>query len=77
MPFPSLDLLDGTKAAIAAMGFETLTEIQARAIPPLMRGQDVLAQADGSGKTLCSSCRRSSCSRAQWLPRNGTGGRSP
>ena len=35
------------------MKFDTLTEIQARSIPPLLRGQDVLAQAKtGSGKTL-------------------------
>ena len=35
------------------MKFTTLTEIQARSIPPLLRGHDVLAQAKtGSGKTL-------------------------
>ena len=75
MPFSSLDLLDGTKAALAAMGFETLTEIQARAIPPLMRGQDVLAQAKtGSGKTLAFLVPSVELlARAQWLPRNGTG----
>ena len=75
VPFSSLDLLDGTKAAIAAMGFETLTEIQARAIPPLMRGQDVLAQAKtGSGKTLAFLVPSVELlARAQWLPRNGTG----
>ena len=53
VPFTSLDLLPETQSAIAAMKFVTLTEIQARSIPPLLRGQDVLAQAKtGSGKTL-------------------------
>lgn len=51
--FEDLALLDETKQAIREMKFETLTEIQARSIPPLLRGQDVLAQAQtGSGKTL-------------------------
>ena len=75
VPFSSLDLLDGTKAAIAAMGFETLTEIQARAIPPLMRGQDVLAQAKTwEWKTLAFLVPSVELlARAKWLPRNGTG----
>ncbi|GFV87214.1 ATP-dependent RNA helicase DDX18 [Trichonephila clavipes] len=35
------------------MGFETMTEIQAKCIPPLLEGKDVVASAKtGSGKTL-------------------------
>ena len=73
--FDALNLLPETASAIAAMGFETLTEIQARSIPPLLRGQDVLAQAKtGSGKTLAFLIPSVELlSRAKWLPRNGTG----
>ena len=75
VPFSSLALLPETQAAIAAMKFETLTEIQARSIPPLLRGQDVLAQAQtGSGKTLSFLIPAVELlARAKWLPRNGTG----
>jgi ATP-dependent RNA helicase DDX18/HAS1 len=35
------------------MGFETMTEVQARTIPPLLAGKDVLGAArTGSGKTM-------------------------
>lgn len=35
------------------MGFTTMTEIQARAIPPLLEGRDLVGSAKtGSGKTL-------------------------
>eukprot|EP00316_Scyphosphaera_apsteinii_P023121 CAMPEP_0119304746 /NCGR_PEP_ID=MMETSP1333-20130426/5888_1 /TAXON_ID=418940 /ORGANISM="Scyphosphaera apsteinii, Strain RCC1455" /LENGTH=603 /DNA_ID=CAMNT_0007307679 /DNA_START=17 /DNA_END=1829 /DNA_ORIENTATION=- len=73
--FHELELLDETKRAIADMNFETLTEIQARSIPPLLRGQDVLAQAKtGSGKTLSFLIPAVELlARARWLPRNGTG----
>ena len=55
------------------MGFKTLTEIQARSIPPLLRGQDVLAQAKtGSGKTLSFLIPSVELlAKAQWQPRNG------
>lgn len=73
--FDSLNLLPETSKALAAMKFETLTEIQARSIPPLLRGQDVLAQAKtGSGKTLSFLIPSVELlARAKWLPRNGTG----
>ena len=51
--FTELNLSDKTMMAIKEMGFETMTEIQQRAIPPLMAGRDVLGAAKtGSGKTL-------------------------
>jgi ATP-dependent RNA helicase DDX18/HAS1 len=51
--FTELSLSDRTLEAIKEMGFETMTEIQQRAIPPLMAGRDVLGAAKtGSGKTL-------------------------
>lgn len=51
--FTELSLSDRTMEAIKEMGFETMTEIQQRAIPPLMAGRDVLGAAKtGSGKTL-------------------------
>uniref|UniRef100_A0A7S3T488 ATP-dependent RNA helicase n=1 Tax=Emiliania huxleyi TaxID=2903 RepID=A0A7S3T488_EMIHU len=73
--FDSLKLLDETQSALRDMGFETLTEIQARSIPPLLRGLDVLAQAKtGSGKTLSFLIPAVELlARARWLPRNGTG----
>lgn len=51
--FTDLNLSEKTMEAIKEMGFETMTEIQQRAIPPLMAGRDVLGAAKtGSGKTL-------------------------
>ncbi|XP_010265323.1 PREDICTED: DEAD-box ATP-dependent RNA helicase 27-like isoform X2 [Nelumbo nucifera] len=51
--FSRLGLSEPTMKAIQDMGFEKMTEIQARAIPPLLEGKDVLGAArTGSGKTL-------------------------
>ncbi|XP_057419702.1 DEAD-box ATP-dependent RNA helicase 27-like [Lotus japonicus] len=51
--FASLELSEPTSKAIADMGFQFMTQIQARAIPPLLTGKDVLGAArTGSGKTL-------------------------
>ena len=53
MPFSTLDLSPQTTDAIKRMGFETMTEVQARTIPPLLAGKDVLGAArTGSGKTM-------------------------
>ncbi|KAJ7978819.1 RNA helicase [Quillaja saponaria] len=51
--FASLGLSEPTLKAIKDMGFEHMTQIQERAIPPLLLGEDVLGAArTGSGKTL-------------------------
>ncbi len=50
--FDDLPLIDPLKQAIAALGYERPTPIQARAIPPLLDGRDVLGCArTGTGKT--------------------------
>lgn len=51
--FTQLNLSEKTMKSIQDMGFETMTEIQQRTIPPLLAGRDVLGAAKtGSGKTL-------------------------
>ncbi|CAJ2634920.1 unnamed protein product [Trifolium pratense] len=51
--FASLELSKSTSKAIMDMGFQNMTQIQARAIPPLLNGKNVLGAArTGSGKTL-------------------------
>ncbi len=51
--FSSLGLSPTLCHAVAQQGFTTPTPIQAQAIPPILEGRDVLAQAQtGSGKTL-------------------------
>ncbi len=52
MEFEQFPLKDGTLNAIAAMGYETATPIQAEAIGPLLEKKDVVGQArTGTGKT--------------------------
>jgi len=52
MSFTTFDLHPGLLRALDQMGFSAPTAIQADAIPPAMRGRDVLACAvTGSGKT--------------------------
>ncbi len=51
--FVDLNLSEKTIKAIKGMGFENMTEIQRRSIPPLLAGKDLLGAAKtGSGKTL-------------------------
>ncbi|KAH9603800.1 hypothetical protein KSS87_000578 [Heliosperma pusillum] len=52
--FTSLTNLSGpTMNAISSMGFTTMTQVQARTMPPLFEGKDVIGAArTGSGKTL-------------------------
>ncbi len=50
--FGSLALSHKVMAAIQAMGFEEPSPIQAKTIPPIMEGKDVIGQAQtGTGKT--------------------------
>jgi ATP-dependent RNA helicase DeaD len=52
-PFAQLGARRRTVDALARMGIETPTLIQARAIPPLLSGRDVVGQSrTGSGKTI-------------------------
>ncbi|SPO27879.1 probable HAS1 - helicase associated with Set1p [Ustilago trichophora] len=74
-PFSTLELSEPTRKAIDAMGFKTMTEVQARCIPPLMAGKDVLGAAQtGSGKTLSFLIPAiEMLHRLKFKPRNGTG----
>src|SRR5512139_3281426 len=50
--FIELDLDPRLLQAVDALGYAQTTEIQAAALPPMLEGRDVLAQArTGSGKT--------------------------
>ena len=52
VPYADFALSEPVARAIAEMGFETATAIQARSIPVLLEGRDMLAQAQtGTGKT--------------------------
>jgi ATP-dependent RNA helicase DDX18/HAS1 len=73
--FDQLELTQQTRDAINDMSFTKMTEVQARTIPQLLLGRDVLGAAKtGSGKTLaflipCVEVLH----RAKFMPRNGTG----
>lgn len=52
MKFEDLGLAEQLLRAVAAQGYTTTTEIQAAAIPPVLKGRDVLGCAQtGTGKT--------------------------
>ncbi|KAK6921094.1 DEAD/DEAH box helicase domain [Dillenia turbinata] len=74
-PFTTLHLSEKTMKAIDDMGFKYMTQIQARAIPPLLEGKDVLGAArTGSGKTLAFLLPAVELLyHICFLPRNGTG----
>ncbi|KAL8725853.1 MAG: hypothetical protein Q9166_007099 [cf. Caloplaca sp. 2 TL-2023] len=73
--FKDLNLSEKTMQAIQGMGFENMTQIQQRGIPPLMAGRDVLGAAKtGSGKTLAFLIPAvEMLSALRFKPRNGTG----
>ncbi|KAI5330347.1 hypothetical protein L3X38_029745 [Prunus dulcis] len=73
--FVSLNLSENTFKAIQEMNFQYMTQIQARAIPPLLIGQDVLGAArTGSGKTLAFLIPAVELLyNTHFAPRNGTG----
>ncbi len=72
--FTELQLADKTMQALQGMGFDAMTEIQRRAIPPLLAGRDVLGAAKtGSGKTLAFLIPAiEMLSAVRFKPRNGT-----
>lgn len=74
--FAELNLSEKTIKAIKEdMGFEKMTTIQRKAIPPLLAGRDVLGAAKtGSGKTLAFLIPAvEMLSALRFKPRNGTG----
>lgn len=73
--FDALEICDPLKKALKEAKFEIMTEIQAKSIPHLLNGKDVLAAAKtGSGKTLAFLVP--ACDllyNVKFLPRNGAG----
>lgn len=52
MKFEDYRIADGIKSSIAQLGYKKPTDIQFRCIPPILKGEDVLAIAQtGTGKT--------------------------
>ncbi|KZW02079.1 DEAD-domain-containing protein [Exidia glandulosa HHB12029] len=73
--FASLELSEPTLKGLADMGFTDMTPVQARTIPALLAGRDVLGAArTGSGKTLAFLIPSVELlCRMKFKPRNGTG----
>ncbi|KIK71286.1 hypothetical protein GYMLUDRAFT_33429 [Collybiopsis luxurians FD-317 M1] len=74
-PFSTLDLSEQTSRALSDMGFSTMTPVQAKSIPVLLAGKDVLGAArTGSGKTLAFLIPAVELlHRLKFKPMNGTG----
>ena len=77
--FKELGLSEKSMMAVDGMGFTTMTEIQRRAIPPLLAGRDVLGAAKtGSGKTLAFLIPAvEMLSSLRFKPRNGIAAYNP
>jgi ATP-dependent RNA helicase DDX18/HAS1 len=73
--YESMELDSSIKLALSEMKIVTLTQIQAKAIPHLLQGKDVLGAAKtGSGKTLAFLVPALQLlHQVKFLPRNGTG----
>lgn len=73
--FENAGLSEPTMKAIKEMGFEKMTKVQAKTIPPLLAGRDVLGAAKtGSGKTLAFLIPAIEMLYSlKFKPRNGTG----
>jgi len=71
--FTSLGLSEQTLKGLADMGFTDMTAVQARTIPALLAGRDVLGAArTGSGKTLAFLIPSIELlCRMKFKPRNG------
>lgn len=70
-----MNLSEPTMAAIDGFGFKYASEIQAKSIPHILNGRDVLGAAKtGSGKTLAYMVPAVELLRkAHFTPKNGTG----
>ncbi|XP_055384856.1 probable ATP-dependent RNA helicase pitchoune [Condylostylus longicornis] len=66
---------ENTLKGIEDMGFSQMTEIQAKSIPPLLEGRDLIGAAKtGSGKTLAFLIPAIELiTKLRFMPRNGTG----
>ncbi|XP_066279062.1 ATP-dependent RNA helicase DDX18-like isoform X1 [Branchiostoma lanceolatum] len=77
VPFSTLEekVCEPTLKGVADMTFTCMTEIQAKSIPPLLEGRDILAAAKtGSGKTLAFLIPAVELMyKLKFMPRNGTG----
>lgn len=75
LPFSTLDLSTPTTRALTDMHMDTMTPIQAKSIPVLLAGKDVLGAArTGSGKTLAFLLPAIEVlHRLKFKPMNGTG----
>ena len=75
MMYADLEICDPLKRALKEHDFQTLTEIQAKSIPHLLAGKDVLAAAKtGSGKTLAFLVPAlDTLYNVKFVPRNGVG----
>ncbi|CAH6721918.1 ATP-dependent RNA helicase Has1p [[Candida] jaroonii] len=73
--FEEAGFSEPTLKAIQDMGFTTMTKVQAKTIPPLLAGRDVLGAAKtGSGKTLAFLIPAIEMLYSlKFKPRNGTG----
>lgn len=73
--YDSIELSEPIQNGLKEMGYEYMTEIQAKSIPQLLAGKDLLGQAKtGSGKTLAFLVPSLELLyKAQFKPRNGTG----
>ncbi|EER17576.1 DEAD/DEAH box ATP-dependent RNA helicase, putative [Perkinsus marinus ATCC 50983] len=73
--FTDLQICDPLKEALTACNFTTMTDIQAKAIPLMLKGKDVLGAAKtGSGKTLAFLVPALELLVAtRFQPKNGTG----
>ncbi|CAA7264714.1 unnamed protein product [Cyclocybe aegerita] len=75
LPFSTLDLSEPTTRALTEMGMSTMTPVQAKSIPVLLAGKDVLGAArTGTGKTLAFLVPAIELlHRLKFKPMNGTG----
>ncbi len=73
--FDDLNISQYTKDALKELGFTKMTEIQAKSIPPLLEGKDLLGKAKtGSGKTLAFLIPAiEHLVKERFTPRKGTG----